>query len=91
MTYDTPFDPQLVDIIYDGMFINIREQNVWIVPETTVINFTTGTNNPIYGYLAESLTITGQGAFATGVQTISCRIRPWKYGLFRKEVTTITI
>lgn len=90
LTYDAPFDPALIDIIYDGWFINLREQNVWL--ELNVeIRFNTNSQNPIYGYVGETFVQAGQGTFPTGTKIISCRIRPWKYGLYRKEVTTIEI
>ena len=90
LTYDAPFDPALIDIIYDGWFINLREQNVWLEPNVA-IRFNTNSQNPIYGYVGETFVQAGQGTFPTGTKTISCRIRPWKYGLYRKEVTTIEI
>lgn len=91
LTYDAPFDPTLTDLVYDGWFLNIRETNVWVEPFFTQIQFNTASNNPIYGYVGESFYVIGQGTFPTGTKTISCRIRPWKYGLYRKEVTTIEI
>jgi hypothetical protein len=90
LAYDAPFDPALIDIIYDGWFINLREQNVWL-EQNTAIRFNTNSQNPIYGYVGETFVKAGQGTFPTGTKTISCRIRPWKYGLYRKEVTTISI
>lgn len=90
LAYDAPFDPALIDIIYDGWFINLREQNVWLEPNVA-IRFNTNSQNPIYGYVGETFVQAGQGTFPTGTKTISCRIRPWKYGLYRKEVTTISI
>jgi len=90
LSYTAPFDPTLVDVIYDGWFINLREQNVWLEPNVA-LRFNTNSNNPIYGYVGESFVQAGQGTFPTGTATISCRIRPWKYGLYRKEVTTISI
>ena len=90
LSYTAPFDPTLVDVIYDGWFINLREQNVWLEPNVA-LRFNTNSKNPIYGYVGESFVQAGQGTFPTGTKTISCRIRPWKYGLYRKEVTTISI
>ena len=90
LAYDAPFDPALIDIIYDGWFINLREQNVWL-EKNVEIRFNTNSQNPIYGYVGETFVQAGQGTFPTGTKTISCRIRPWKYGLYRKEVTTISI
>ena len=90
LAYDAPFDPALIDIIYDGWFINLREQNVWL-EQNVAIRFNTNSQNPIYGYVGETFVKAGQGTFPTGTKTISCRIRPWKYGLYRKEVTTISI
>ena len=90
LAYDAPFDPALIDIIYDGWFINLREQNVWL-ELNAAIRFNTNSQNPIYGYVGETFVQAGQGTFPTGTKTISCRIRPWKYGLYRKEVTTISI
>ena len=86
------YAPDLIDMIYNGYFLNLRETGVYL--ENTVTNtFNTASTNPLYGYLYEyTPTWQGQGVFPYGqTKTIGCKISPWKYNLERRETTTIVL
>lgn len=93
---DTVFSPVLADLMYNGIFLNVREQNV--LNDYIYKTFNTASDNPIYGYVAETFGFPASNPSASGylsmvgaVKTVGCKIRPWKYGLYRKEITKITL
>jgi len=93
------YSPIFNDLVYDGLFWNTNERGV-LNDAVTVAAFTTGTENPTWGYIVEPAvtfaastpTASAYIALADSTPRIVGRdIKPWKYNLWRMETRKVVL
>lgn len=89
----TPADALIpIDIVYDGIFAKVNQQNV-MCDELDVYAFNTDDDNPKWGLASENFgpygpsnpTATEYVALLDAGLSISSTVKPWKYNLWRRE------
>ncbi len=81
-----------IDIVYDGIFAKVNQQNV-MCDELPVFSFNTDDDNPKWGLASEAFgpygpsnpTATEYVALLNSGLSISSTVKPWKYNLWRRE------
>jgi hypothetical protein len=81
-----------IDIVYDGIFAKVNQQNV-MCDELLVYAFNTDDDNPKWGLASENFgpygpsnpTATEYVALLDAGLPISSTVKPWKYNLWRRE------
>ena len=93
------YAPIFNDLFYDGLFWNTSERGV-LNDSVTIPAFTTGTENPTWGYVVEAAvtfaastpTASAYIALVGSVPRIVGRdIKPWKYNLWRMETRKVVL
>lgn len=81
-----------IDIVYDGIFAKVNQQNVMCDPLSSY-TFNTDDDNPKWGLASETFgpygpsspTATEYVALLNDGLSISSTVKPWKYNLWRRE------
>jgi hypothetical protein len=95
ITAPNPIDAEAlipIDIVYDGIFAKVNQQNV-MCDELLVFAFNTDDDNPKWGLASENFgpygpsnpTATEYVALLDAGLPISSTVKPWKYNLWRRE------
>jgi hypothetical protein len=90
------YSPVFANLSYDGFFYNIGKGGV-LNDEVATPDFTTGTENPAYGFIVEagvtfpaSTPSATQYMALTGAMRTVGRVRePWKYNLWRQTIKRV--
>lgn len=85
-----------VDLMYDGVFYSLQEH--FCLTDAFVISYTTGTNNPQWGFIVETYTVGATSPTATvytgwvAAETefiIGSKVEKWGFNLWRRQTTYI--
>jgi hypothetical protein len=92
------YAPQFNNLSYDGVFYNVGKSGV-LNDNIIIPAFTTGTENPAWGYVVEDEVTFGQSIPSatqymalTGLTRSVGRVRePWKYNLWRQTIKKVKL